>query len=94
MNQTSYYNKSEKQQHLERTGTTINQSPLVIEKIKILTEILRKKQNRRSREAKLERKLTDLHEKTRAAAAPRNPKNGAVSSPLNVEDIIADRIYS
>ena len=26
-----------------------------------------------------------LQEKTRAAAAPRNPKNGAVSSPLNVD---------
>ena len=26
-----------------------------------------------------------LHEKTRAAAAPRKPKNGAVSSPLNTE---------
>lgn len=25
----------------------------------------------------------ELHEKTRAAAAPRKPKNGAVSSPLN-----------
>lgn len=24
----------------------------------------------------------ELHEKTRAAAAPRKPKNGAVSSPL------------
>jgi hypothetical protein len=28
-----------------------------------------------------------LQEKTRAAAAPRKPKNGAVSSPLN-EDIL------
>jgi len=27
------------------------------------------------------------HEKTRAAAAPRKPKNGAVSSPLNTDDI-------
>ena len=27
-----------------------------------------------------------LHEKTRAAAAPRKPKNGAVSSPLNTEE--------
>lgn len=29
-----------------------------------------------------------MQEKTRAAAAPRNPKNGAVSSPLNVEAIL------
>lgn len=29
-----------------------------------------------------------LQEKTRAAAAPRKPKNGAVSSPLNVDDAI------
>jgi hypothetical protein len=28
-----------------------------------------------------------LHEKTSAAAAPRKPKKGAVSSPLNVDDI-------
>jgi hypothetical protein len=28
-----------------------------------------------------------LHEKTSAAAAPRKPKNGAVSSPLNIDDI-------
>lgn len=28
-----------------------------------------------------------LHEKTRAAAAPRKLKNGAVSSPLNADDI-------
>jgi hypothetical protein len=27
------------------------------------------------------------HEKTRAAAAPRKPKKGAVSSPLNTDDI-------
>ena len=27
----------------------------------------------------------DLQEKTRAAAAPRKPKKGAVSSPLNVD---------
>jgi hypothetical protein len=26
-----------------------------------------------------------LHEKTSAAAAPRKPKNGAVSSPLNID---------
>lgn len=32
----------------------------------------------------------NLQEKTRAAAAPRNPKKGAVSSPLNVEDMISD----
>jgi hypothetical protein len=30
-----------------------------------------------------------VQEKTRAAAAPRKPKNGAVSSPLNV-DIFSD----
>lgn len=30
------------------------------------------------------RKRQCLQEKTRAAAAPRKPKNGAVSSPLNV----------
>jgi hypothetical protein len=30
-----------------------------------------------------------LQEKTRAAAAPRKPKNGAVSSPLNAEDIFS-----
>lgn len=30
-----------------------------------------------------------LHEKTRAAAAPRNPKKGAVSSPLKPEDIFS-----
>jgi hypothetical protein len=30
-----------------------------------------------------------VHEKTRAAAAPRKPKKGAVSSPLNVDDILA-----
>jgi hypothetical protein len=29
------------------------------------------------------------HEKTRAAAAPRKPKKGAVSSPLNTDDIFA-----
>lgn len=29
----------------------------------------------------------ELQEKTKAAAAPRKPKNGAVSSPLNVEAI-------
>lgn len=29
-----------------------------------------------------------LQEKTRAAAAPRKPKKGAVSSPLKVEDIV------
>lgn len=29
-----------------------------------------------------------VQEKTRAAAAPRKPKNGAVSSPLNVDDIV------
>lgn len=28
-----------------------------------------------------------LQEKTRAAAAPRKPKKGAVSSPLKVDDI-------
>jgi len=28
------------------------------------------------------------HEKTRAAAAPRKPKKGAVSSPLNTDDIL------
>lgn len=32
-------------------------------------------------------RVSDSHEKTRAAAAPRKPKNGAVSSPLNVDDI-------
>lgn len=32
-----------------------------------------------------------LQEKTRAAAAPRKPKKGAVSSPLKVEDIFSDR---
>jgi len=32
--------------------------------------------------------LENLQEKTRAAAAPRKPKNGAVSSPENVEDMI------
>jgi hypothetical protein len=32
----------------------------------------------------------ELHEKTRAAAAPRKPKKGAVSSPLKeVEDIFS-----
>ena len=31
-----------------------------------------------------------LHEKTRAAAAPRKPKKGAVSSPLNADDIFSD----
>jgi hypothetical protein len=30
-----------------------------------------------------------VHEKTRAAAAPRKPKKGAVSSPLNTDDILA-----
>jgi hypothetical protein len=30
----------------------------------------------------------DEHEKTRAAAAPRKPKKGAVSSPLNTDDIL------
>lgn len=30
-----------------------------------------------------------LQEKTRAAAAPRKPKNGAVSSPLNLDDIFS-----
>lgn len=30
-------------------------------------------------------------EKTRAAAAPRKPKKGAVSSPLNVDDIFTGR---
>lgn len=34
-----------------------------------------------------------LQEKTRAAAAPRKPKNGAVSSPLNVDDIFSAPIY-
>lgn len=34
-----------------------------------------------------ESKGLGLQEKTRAAAAPRKPKNGAVSSPLNTEDI-------
>ena len=34
---------------------------------------------------RLERIRVWLQEKTRAAAAPRNPKNGAVSSPLNVD---------
>lgn len=29
-----------------------------------------------------------LQEKTRAAAAPRKPKKGAVSSPLNADDIL------
>uniref|UniRef100_A0A0A9ERH9 Uncharacterized protein n=1 Tax=Arundo donax TaxID=35708 RepID=A0A0A9ERH9_ARUDO len=29
-----------------------------------------------------------MHEKTRAAAAPRKPKKGAVSSPLNTDDIL------
>lgn len=29
-----------------------------------------------------------VHEKTRAAAAPRKPKKGAVSSPLKAEDIV------
>jgi len=28
-----------------------------------------------------------VHEKTSAAAAPRKPKKGAVSSPLNTDDI-------
>ena len=28
-----------------------------------------------------------VHEKTSAAAAPRKPKKGAVSSPLNADDI-------
>lgn len=30
-----------------------------------------------------------LQEKTRAAAAPRKPKKGAVSSPLKVDDIFS-----
>jgi hypothetical protein len=30
-----------------------------------------------------------VHEKTRAEAAPRKPKKGAVSSPLNTDDIFA-----
>lgn len=33
-----------------------------------------------------------LQENTRAAAAPRKPKNGAVSSPLNVDDIFGSDI--
>lgn len=39
--------------------------------------------------AKDKGKVANSHEKTSAAAAPRKPKNGAVSSPLKVEDIFA-----
>lgn len=35
-----------------------------------------------------------LHEKTRARAAPMKPKNGANSSPLNVEDMSSRRRWS
>lgn len=43
---------------------------------------------------KHEMRSGNLHEKTRAAAAPRKPKKGAVSSPLNVEDMISDPNHS
>jgi hypothetical protein len=33
--------------------------------------------------------MGSVHEKTSAAAAPRKPKKGAVSSPLNTDDILA-----
>lgn len=39
----------------------------------------------------LDRMRMLLQEKTRAAAAPRKPKKGAVSSPLKVDDIFSDR---
>lgn len=35
----------------------------------------------------MEETSTLLQEKTRAAAAPRKPKKGAVSSPLNDDDV-------
>ena len=38
--------------------------------------------------------LAFLQEKTRAAAAPRKPKKGAVSSPLNVDDILVFAKFS
>ncbi|KVI04157.1 hypothetical protein Ccrd_017549 [Cynara cardunculus var. scolymus] len=39
------------------------------------------------------RGFDDVHEKTRAAAAPRKPKKGAVSSPLNPESAIVNRFW-
>jgi len=35
----------------------------------------------------------NAHEKMRAAAAPRKPKKGAVSSPLNADDIFLPYLF-
>lgn len=77
-----------------RPVQTTNRVSLIMTK-KILTTTEKVKSEAQLQ--KLERKTVktedaigeNLQEKTSAAAAPRNPKNGAVSSPLNVEDMIA-----
>lgn len=45
----------------------------------------KKKTENWKNESKIRVREHVLHEKTRAAAAPRKPKNGAVSSPLKVD---------
>nr|GMC47864.1 hypothetical protein CR513_32708 [Ipomoea batatas] len=40
------------------------------------------------------RERIDVQENTRAAAAPRKPKNGAVSSPLKADDIFSGAFES
>lgn len=67
-----------------------------------VTTWLHKNEIRKSRSKQLNRKIIrinvkgtngggeridNIHEKTKAAAAPRKPKKGAVSSPLNAVDI-------
>ena len=53
----------------------------------VSVEVLKNKNNRSTMKSEI--KMKGLQEKTRAAAAPRKPKNGAVSSPLKaVEDMM------
>lgn len=40
-----------------------------------------------------ERRIEYKQEKTKAAAAPRKPKKGAVSSPLKVDAIVSAKLF-
>lgn len=51
--------------------------------IRVASQLQGKEGKMKARKKKMRR----LHEKTRAAAAPRKPKKGAVSSPLKVDAI-------